>query len=383
VSAFSTTDHSLRADRGRVSVAFLFLGLVVMGAWISWAFLARVTRYEVSESARLEVTGAAIPVEAEVTGTVARSHLVLGQKVEAGQVLVELEDEDQRLAIQQERIRHAELEPQLAALQAQVDSESAGQADEQQVMIYSRSGAEAQVRQARADAELAAHEAQRSEKLRAAGLISEAELEKARALAEGKRAQAEGLEEAARRLGPELKVRATDRTAKKRQILTDMAKLRAEMATSSAALSRLRYETDQRKLRATVAGVLTECAVLHAGAHVSEGQQLGVILPPGKVQVIAEFEPASAFGKLQTGQTATVRMNGFPWAQFGVLKARVARVAGEIRDGKVRVELALVPVNASRIPLQHGLPGTVEVEVERISPLALLLRSAGQTVGGH
>jgi membrane fusion protein (multidrug efflux system) len=76
-------------------------------------------------------------------------------------------------------------------------------------------------------------------------------------------------------------------------------------------------------------------------------------------------------------------LNGFPWAQFGVLHATVSRVAGEIHDGKVHVELALNPTSGSRIPLQHGLPGTVEVSVERVSPAEMLLRSAGQAIGAH
>jgi len=382
-AAFPITGHSLRADRGFLATAFLLAGLALLAAWSAWAFSAAITRYEVSDSARLEVSGAASPVEASESGTVKASHLVLGQRVEAGQILLELDDQDQRLAWKQEQTHHAELEPQLAALESQVDSETTGQLDEQQVLTYSKSGADAQVRQARIDADLATQELQRAEKLHAAGLIPQADLEKAQAAAAGKRAQIENLQQAAQRLSPELKVRATDRTARKRQILADIAKLQADMATSSAAVDRLRYEWERRKLRATVSGVLTECAVLHPGEHISEGQQLGVILPQGKVQVVADFDPASAFGKLHAGQAATVRLNGFPWAQFGVLHARVARVAGEIRNGKVRVELALDQPNNPRIPLQHGLPGSVEVEVERITPAALLLRSAGQTLGAH
>jgi membrane fusion protein (multidrug efflux system) len=99
--------------------------------------------------------------------------------------------------------------------------------------------------------------------------------------------------------------------------------------------------------------------------------------------VIAEFQPADALGKVHPGQHATLRLQGFPWAQFGTVPAEVSRVAGDIRDGKVRVELAVNPVAGSRIPLQHGLPGSVEVEVERISPLALVLRSAGQVLGSR
>jgi hypothetical protein len=56
----------------------------------------------------------------------------------------------------------------------------------------------------------------------------------------------------------------------------------------------------------------------------------------------------------------------------------VRRVANEVRDGRVRVELGVDPEGASPIPLQHGLPGNVEVQVERVAPATLVLRAAGK-----
>jgi membrane fusion protein (multidrug efflux system) len=53
-------------------------------------------------------------------------------------------------------------------------------------------------------------------------------------------------------------------------------------------------------------------------------------------------------------------------------------VAGEVRDGAVRVEMTIDANSVSRIPLQHGLPGSVEIEVERATPWMLLLRHAGR-----
>jgi membrane fusion protein (multidrug efflux system) len=47
----------------------------------------------------------------------------------------------------------------------------------------------------------------------------------------------------------------------------------------------------------------------------------------------------------------------------------------------VRVELLLDPHSAARIPRQHGLPGSVEVQVESLSPAALALRAAGRMIG--
>jgi membrane fusion protein (multidrug efflux system) len=299
-------DQSLQADRGLVSGLLLVAGLGLLVAWLTWAFSARVTRYEVSDSARLEVAGSASPIQASATGEVAVSHLVLGQAVAAGAVLVELDNRDQELALRQEQTRRNQLGPQVEALRMQIQSEDAGRRDEEHVLVYSTSGADAQVEQAKAEAALTAEEAARAQKLRAAGLISEADWQTARAASESKRAEVESLKQAALRLAPELQVRASDRTVKQREILTDIAKLEGDLAASDAEMARLRHEIEKRKLRATVTGKLTECLVLHPGAHVSEGEQLGIILPAGKVQMIADFNPASAFGKLHAGQQLSV-----------------------------------------------------------------------------
>jgi hypothetical protein len=56
----------------------------------------------------------------------------------------------------------------------------------------------------------------------------------------------------------------------------------------------------------------------------------------------------------------------------------VARVASEARNGRIRVELHTRPAPGSRLPLQHGIPGRVEVEVERVTPAVLVLRTVGK-----
>jgi membrane fusion protein (multidrug efflux system) len=219
--------------------------------------------------------------------------------------------------------------------------------------------------------------------LRAEGILSDAEAQRAKAEAQSKRAAAENLRVAISRLEPELQVRETDREVRLKQILGEIAKLEGDTATAAATIRRLEYDIERRRIRAPISGRLGESAALRPGSHISEGQQLGVILPPGKLQIIAEFEPSAALGKVRPGQPATVRLQGFPWAQYGTVSAQVSSVAGEIRDGKVRVELAIQSHARSRIPFQHGLPGSVEVQVERISPAALILRSAGGVLGAR
>ena len=128
-------------------------------------------------------------------------------------------------------------------------------------------------------------------------------------------------------------------------------------------------------------GHLGEVASLQPGAVVRQGDTLGVVLPAGALRVVATFLPAIALGRVQPGQPARLRLDGFPWAQYGSLAGTVTSVATEARDGVIRVECRLEPGRPTAIPLQHGLPGTVEVEVERISPATLVLREAGHHLG--
>jgi membrane fusion protein (multidrug efflux system) len=77
-----------------------------------------------------------------------------------------------------------------------------------------------------------------------------------------------------------------------------------------------------------------------------------------------------------------VRLLGFPWTKYGALSVRVTNVGSEPSDGLVRVELAVSRAPGNTAPLEHGLPGLVEVKVEQTSPLAMVLDAAGRFVTG-
>ena len=137
-----------------------------------------------------------------------------------------------------------------------------------------------------------------------------------------------------------------------------------------------------RLVRAPVSGRVGELAELTAGTVVEAGQRVGTVVPDGELVIVAQLPPAQAVGRLAPGQPATLRLDGFPWTSFGTIRGHVREVASEPREGLVRVEVA-IDAFAPRIPHEHGLPGTLEVEVERVSPAALFLRAAGQLLAGE
>lgn len=99
------------------------------------------------------------------------------------------------------------------------------------------------------------------------------------------------------------------------------------------------------------------------------------------IRAAAELAPEASLGRVWPGQPGRLRLAAFPWTQYGTLPVQVVTVAPAARDGLVRVELAIRPGYDARILLAHDLPGTVEIEVERLSPAALVLRAAGRFLG--
>jgi membrane fusion protein (multidrug efflux system) len=91
-------------------------------------------------------------------------------------------------------------------------------------------------------------------------------------------------------------------------------------------------------------------------------------------------------GIIQPGQRAQLKLDGYPWTIYGTVPAQVSSVGTEpgivatpeAIPGTVRVELEIQAPPDARIQLQHGLTTTVEIEVARVSPAALLMRAIGE-----
>jgi len=372
--------RSLEADSFHRSNLVLLVVALLLGGWLAWFFLARVERYEVTDVARLEVDRAIYSVQAPVAGRVVVSRLVLDREVQAGDILVEIETDPQRLQLHEEQTRLTSLSPQIKALRNEVTAVELALRQEQQSTKVALEQAGAQFREAEAMARLAEREAERFKQLHSQGLIPERDFLQGTTDAERRRAAAENLRLTAHRLGEEQKTRERDREANLDRLLGEISRLQGQQATAGAAINRLGFEIERRRIRAPVAGRLGEVAILRTGAFVDEGDKLGAVVPAGELRVVAEFLAPAAIGRIRPGQLGRLRLHGYPWTQYGSIRTTVTSVASEIREGHVRVEMAANPGPASQIPLQHGLPGTVEVQVERISPAALVLRTAGRLV---
>ena len=103
----------------------------------------------------------------------------------------------------------------------------------------------------------------------------------------------------------------------------------------------------RRSIRAPVNGRLGEVANIPAGSVVREGEKPAAVVPSGELRIVANFQPADALGRIQPGQPARLRLDGFPWTKYGSVSATVTRIASEVRGRQIRVELAVNPNSAA------------------------------------
>ena len=160
--------------------------------------------------------------------------------------------------------------------------------------------------------------------------------------------------------------------------LDALAALVAEHDSAQVAVRRLEVELDRHTLRASIDGVLGQVRAPQVGSVIASGQTVAVVTPETELQLVADFTPANAVGRVRPGQRASMRVFGFPWTQYGMLSATVTAVSSEVFDGRLRVVLKLDDGAAPAIPRRHGLTGEVEIELDEVSPAVLIARAAGQ-----
>lgn len=374
---FSTTTRSLATDTPFFSWLGWSLSGVLLCVWLGWFFFAHVTIFETSSQARLEVHHAAHPLTAQVAGSVAKKDLMLGQEVTAGQLLLQLDDRTEQLKLVEEKSRKEALSNQIHSLRREIDAQVSALANSTHSNKSAITTARARLREAQSIAATAKDNIRRLTDLR--DYVTKSDWSKADGEARQSQAAVEATASEIRRLEWEEKSRTSQEEAKLESLKKDLANLEGQLQLSIATAARLEQDIEKHKIRSPISGRVGEIAPeIQVGAFLlAEGQLIAKIVPLGDLKISARFLPKDTMGRLNTQQKARLRLDAFPWTQYGSIEAIVSRVGEEIRDGYQQVDLTVV-ANNPNIPLQHGLTGQVEVAVETTSPATLVLRSVGR-----
>ena len=283
-------------------------------------------------------------VSPQIDGYVTEVLVSDNQRVEAGQILVRLDDADARAKL-------AQAEANLAALIAAVDNVDARAAQEQ-AMIASRA---AGVSQAQAQAGLARAQVDRYGKLAAQGWVSQQRIQTEQA---GAQSAAASVTQAQAALVAEQRAAAVLGSTREQSL--------AAVAQARAGVEQARTNLDRTQIRAPSAGVVGARGV-RPGQYVRPGGQLLSIVPLGDAYVVANFKETQ-LGRLRLGQTVEITADAFPGQH---LTGRIDSFAPATGS-----EFALIPVeNATGNFTKITQRVPVRIAVERdVSGQPIVLR---------
>ena len=315
-------------------------------------------------------------VAAPLSDRVASVLVVVGQEVLENQVLIELDSRAEVLRLAEEETKLAGLPPRISSMQTELVSLEQARDEDLRATQAALDAAGARIKEADATVKFARNNESRMKKLSEVGGVSRVDALRALSEADKLSASKDAITADLKRLELDRQTRAHRAQARIENLRRrNPVSLQGEMATAQAAIARIKQKIDRHVIRAPVSGRIGDVAELHVGAYVAEGQRLvSVVVPPGDLMVVGEFFPGTAMGRVRPGQQATMRLDGFPWAQYGSIDATVSRVATEIRDGAIRVEFAPTRTGNPTDIMQHGIPGVIEVAVEQAAPASLVLR---------
>ena len=382
---FERTLRSLNGYESGTRVLLVAFGVLAIGGLVVWSVSARVPVMKVSSQGRIEPHNAVYRLEPPGAGRVVRSLLQLDQDVKEGDLLIEFDTRTEHLELEQSKATIEGLNQELGVIRDQI----ANKKDEltasnlvDEVAVREAVEREDEIAPRRKLAEQRAQLAQRSP----TGSISELEkLERVTdvgALDHASKAQSLAIV----RLHREQAVRRQTVSAQLLGLRREELRIENQLRELKVTTDRLGYQIERKHYRAPASGRLVDVVELAAGDFIADGQRLGTILEANAdVRVRARF-PKEMVGLIQPGQTAQLKLDGYPWTIYGTVPAKVTRVGTEpgivatpeAIPGTVRVELDIETPSDPRIQLQHGLTATVEIEVARVSPVALLMRAIGE-----
>jgi HlyD family secretion protein len=335
--------RSLVALAALAAAAYLFRD-AIFGAPVNVSVVVRGDIVQTVVASGRVMTPQRVSVGAVITERVARIPVEEGQTVRRGDVLIELDDRDERAAYAQAQAAVAQAEAKL-----------------RQLREVGLPAAEQSLRQADANLQLARAQYQRNLELKAKGFISESALDDAKRnldVAESQQNTAQ------------LQVRSNAPTG------SDYRMAETALSQAQAALGSAAARLEQTTIRAPSAGVLIARNV-EPGDVVQPGKELMVLAPAGETQIVVSIDEKN-LSQLRIGQKALASADAYPRERF-VAELFYINPGIDALRGSVEVKLRVRDPPAY---LRQDMTVSVDIEVARrtgtlVAPADTVFDAAG------
>ncbi|WP_010482978.1 MULTISPECIES: HlyD family secretion protein [Pseudomonadaceae] len=266
---------------------FVFLAILAVIAAAFFAHWWLIGRFH-EETDNAYVQGEITRVSSQLSARVEKVLVQDNQHVEQGQLLVELENSDFKLALQRAEATLATREAQLAQTQSTLSQQNS--------MI---AASKADVSASQATLSRAKIDMQRAITLRQSGYISEERVTTLDADSSVARSQVAKAE--------------ADLQAQKQQIDTlqaEIKSLNAQIASARADIEQAKLNISRTEIRAPISGFVGQRAARN-GQYVQTGAYLMSLVPDQDIWVQANFKETQ-IGHMRAGQSAELTFDSFP-----------------------------------------------------------------------
>lgn len=212
---------------------------------------------------------------------------------------------------------------------------------------------------------------QKQKELYEASLISRVDFEKERQRVDDLERQYDALEENMFRKQNEIlslnKSKNETRFNEKEDAATSSGRLRQSLNTLRASLDKWKQTY---VLTAPIKGqVSLNSSFFSEKQYVKRDEQVMAIVPPQSDKLIGRMSlPVAGSGKVQTGQRVILKLDSYPYYEFGTLQGRVASKSLVPKDNEYAIQVLLpegLKTSFNRlIPFEQQLQGTAEIITE-------------------
>jgi HlyD family type I secretion membrane fusion protein len=389
-----------------IAVIALFVGFLTL-----WGLTAPVSGAAVAEGS-LQVKGQRQSVQHPYGGVVQKLHVVDGQEVTKGELLMQLTDHEPKARLEVLRAERITLLAQEARLIAERDQQDAPdfaerlapfqgdtnatqamaseravmtarqrQYDTQKNMLQSKiaqlteqtSGLQAQIDGLKRQSELLEEEAQGARKLLASGFTPKtrvlaldrtaAQLDAERG---SKQSEAASLQQAVSEAELGIAKLERDRVT---EITNELRRVASGLAENGPKLDAATDVLKRTAVTAPSAGTIVGLSVFTEGGVIQPGAKLMDIVPQDDPLIVDARLQLTDIGEVRRAQPADVRLTSVPRNERPRIRGEIMTVsADKLTDEKsgkgyyaVRVKLNEYDVKASRVPLQPGMPTEIIV----------------------
>ena len=338
---FENTLDVLRHDAAGTGRWLTVAGALIMCVWIiaalTLALPVTVSSIDGRVVSAIERT--------EITST-SNSHIVsipfvLGDPVDAGDVLIAFDAVPEELELVGSRQRLAALEQELLSVDRELTSLGASLMNELEGYDRALEGLDARAGEVRAAIEYAANAEKLYTELRTERRIDALEYARAKSTLEQNQMQLQALQTEANEVQANRRLAISRSETEQAQLTREQARLRGEISQIMPEQQRLQKRFDELKVPAPFSGEIGAIARVSPGQRVAIGEWLMTLVPDREYEFQATFAAIEAAGRIESGQKARIQFHTLPWTEYGTLDATVLRVGSEERDAAVRVDFAL------------------------------------------